>query len=240
MSDQLTNSEAPSGIFIGIGVGPGDPELLTLKAARLIESADIVAYPSTTRKESTARAIAQKHILPGQGEFPVRLPMSNDRTETEIIYDQAALSIDQFLRQGQNVVFLCLGDPMLYGSFIYLYQRLKQQHKIDIVPGINAFSAASAVSQVPLTILEQSMILLAGYSSDELLNTALAQHDSIIILKAGQHRQRITALIKKSGRLDDAIYIEHASKPEQKIYRNINALPDGPGTYFSLFLVTKR
>ena len=226
--------------FYGIGVGPGDPELLTLKAARLIAQVDVVAYPSTTWKESTARSIAQAHIQSNQTEYPIPLPMRADRTETEAIYTQAAHDIDHYLTQGRHVAFLCLGDPMLYGSFVYLYRRLHHQHPISIVPGINSFSAASAVSKIPLATLEQSLSLVAGSTPDPSLVDALNQHDTVIILKAGRHRHHIASLIGQAGRVQEAAYIEHASKPEQQIYHDITQLPDGPGTYFSLFLVARQ
>ena len=129
---------------------------------------------------------------------------------------------------------------MLYGSFIYLYRRLHHQHRISIVPGINSFSAASAVSKIPLATLEQSLSLVAGSIPDAALIDALNQHDTVIILKAGRHRHHIASLIGQAGRVQEAAYIEHASKPEQQIYHDITQLPDGPGTYFSLFLVARQ
>ncbi len=234
------NRSSP-GIFYGIGVGPGDPELLTLKAVRLIDAADLVVYPSTFEKESTARAIAATHIRPEQRELAICLPMQQaDRDSTEAIYRESAETIASALNRGANAVFLCLGDPLLYGSFVYLYDILKAIHICEVVPGITSVSAASAASLSPLTRLNQTLLILPAFTSDAALSDALQQHDSVVIMKVGRQRHRIAGLITAAGRCTDAVYIEHATMQDQCIVPDISALPAGPGSYFSLFLVTRN
>lgn len=230
-----------AGIFYGIGVGPGDPELLTIKAVRLISAADLVVYPSTFDKQSTARAIAAQHIREAQSELAIGLPMQRgDRSETEAIYRDTADRIAVELDEGARVVFLCLGDPLLYGSFIYLYDLLKHRHRCEVVPGISSVSAASATSLTPLTRLNQTLLVMPAFSTDAALIDALHHHDSLVIMKVGRQRHRIAELIKTAGRGEDAIYIEHATMPNQEIVADIATLPAGPGSYFSLFLVTRN
>ena len=228
-----------AGTFYGIGVGPGDPELLTLKAARLIAEADLVVYPSTFKKESTARAIAAQHIHDDQRELAIGLPMQqSDRLSTEDIYREAAAQIAAELNTGARVVFLCLGDPLLFGSFIYLYELLKSSHRCEVVPGITSVSAASATSLTPLTKLNQTLLVMPAFTTDAALSDALRQHDSLVIMKVGRQRHRIAELISDAQRTDDAVYIEHATMDDESIIEDIRELPEGPGSYFSLFLVT--
>ena len=230
-----------SGIFYGIGVGPGDPELLTMKAARLIGRADLVVYPSTFEKQSTARTIAAQHIRETQRELAIGLPMQQgDRSRTEAIYRESAATIARELAGGASVVFLCLGDPLLYGSFIHLYDLLKTEHLCEVVPGVSSVSAASATSLTPLTRLNQTLLVMPAFTSDAALSDALHQHDSLVIMKVGRQRHRIADLIVAAGRSEDAVYIEHATMPSQEIVADIANLPEGPGSYFSLFLVTRN
>ena len=230
-----------AGIFYGVGVGPGDPELLTLKAVRLIGSADLLVYPSTFEKESTARTIAQQHIPAGQKELAIGLPMQlADRDSTEAIYREAAQKITVALAGGENVVFLCLGDPLLYGSFIYLYDLLKAQHRCEVVPGITSFTASCAQSLTPLTCLNQTLLVMPAFTSDADLSQALITHDSIVVMKVGRQRHRIAELIIDAGRADDATYVEHATMHDEEIVQDIRTLPEGPGSYFSLFLITRN
>ena len=229
-----------AGTFIGIGVGPGDPELLTLKAARLIGEADLVVYPATFENESTARAIAVNCLREAQSELAIRLPMqSGERGETEAIYRRAADEISVALDAGSTVVFLCLGDPLLYGSFIYLYELLADAHACEVVPGVSSVSAASAISLTPLTRLNQNLLVVPAFRNDEELRHALGRHDSLVIMKVGRHRHRVVELIDAAGRHDDAVYIEHATMAGEQVIEDIARIPEGPGSYFSLFLVTR-
>ena len=213
------------GAFYGVGVGPGDPELLTLKAVRIIASADWVVYPCTLDKESTARNIAAAHLRPQQRELPIALPMQHlERSATELIYRAAADTIAQALSLGERVVFLCLGDPLLYGSFIYLYELLHPQHRCRVVPGITSVSIASAVSLTPLTKLHQTLLVLPAFADDKALLEALKQHDSIVIMKVGRHRHRIAELIGQAKRAQDAhLYRagQHGGRNHYRQYRRI-------------------
>lgn len=226
------------GCFIGVGVGPGDPDLMTLKAAKAVADADVVAYPATLERESTAYQIAAAHVQPHQQHILMRLPMSKVRgDETERVYDHCAAEIEEALRAGKNVAFLCLGDPLLYGTFIYLFERLRHAFECRVIPGITSVSAACARGLVPLTRLEQSLLIIPGLRKDDDLREALNKHESLVIMKAGRVRHRIAAMIAEAGKTAQATYIEHATMEGELVIEDITQLPEGPGSYFSLFLV---
>ncbi len=232
------------GILYGVGVGPGDPMLLTLKADEVIGQADVVAYISNDSGFSLAKSIAinaiNKKSASSFAECSIKLSMSTDRTAINKMYDAAAVEIAEYLQQGKNVAFLCEGDPMFYGSFAYLLARLESQHIIKIIPGICSIHAAAAASKVPLGLLSERIAIFSGRHSNEEILNALNTFENIVILKAGRLRQELVALIEQAGRVNDACYIEYASQAEQKIVYDITELKEDAGPYFSLFLINAK
>ncbi|WP_053981234.1 precorrin-2 C(20)-methyltransferase [Marinagarivorans algicola] len=227
--------------FIGVGVGPGDPELMTLKAARYIEQADIISYIANAKGVSQAKTIAREALLRRKStqEIPVIMPMSEDRYIANKAYDAAAASIGQSLQAGLTVVFLCEGDPLFFGSFAYLLERLQGLVICEVVPGISSVHAASSALQLPLTMQKESFAVISGRHSQQKMIDTLNNHDSVVILKAGRSRQSILDAISAANRTDDANYLEYISRDNQKIQRDICALEGEAGPYFSLFIITK-
>jgi precorrin-2/cobalt-factor-2 C20-methyltransferase len=228
--------------FIGVGVGPGDPELLTLKAARLIEQADVISYLQGESGQAQARKIAAQIIERRQSpahEIVVPMPMSEDRSLANAAYDQAAAEIENAMAEGKTVVFLCEGDPLFFGSFSYLLERLKDKVSCQVVPGISSVHAAASELQSPLTMLKESFAVVSGRHNDEQLVTALQQHDSVVIMKAGRSRQRILNALAIAHRSGDAKYLEYISRDNQKIIADVSGLSGEAGPYFSMFVVTR-
>ncbi|WP_286239418.1 precorrin-2 C(20)-methyltransferase [Neptuniibacter halophilus] len=231
------------GRFIGVGVGPGDPELLTVKAWRLIQSADVISYLVNDRGDSQARDIASlalESATAAQIEIPVPMPMLTERSAANQAYDQAALEISARLEQGLDVVFLCEGDPLFFGSFSYLLERLQDRFGCEVVPGITSVNAAAATLVQPLTMLKESFAVLSGRHTDAQILHALQQHDSLVIMKAGQARPRILALLQQSGRSGDACYLEYIGRENQRVVTDISELEAKRGPYFSLFVINRR
>lgn len=231
------------GIFYGVGVGPGDPELLTLKAQRIIQLADVVCFIVSERGTSQAKHIARNALHSSHySELPIVMPMCQDRSRADAVYDQAAAAIAQRLAEDQNVVFLCEGDPLFFGSFAYLLTRLQPLHRCEVVPGITSPGAAAALVQRPLAMLAESYVVVSGRHSDELLHHTLVNHDSVVIMKAGRARQRILALLDAAGRTEDACYLEYVGHDDERVVQNMATLAREaePGPYFSLFVVTRR
>lgn len=237
------SSPLDQGLFIGVGVGPGDPELLTLKAFRAIQAADVICFLENESGESQALDIASeafKEPIKKQQHLGVRFAMSRERVAANAAYDKAIEQIHSELKQGKNVVFLCEGDPLFFGSFTYLLERLDSQYRSQVIPGIPAFVAATAELQLPLTVLKQSFAVITGRHSDEKIKAALLAHDAVVIMKAGIERPRLISLLKETKRFDDANYLEYISRDNQKVIRDLNQLDNIAGPYFSLFVITRE
>ena len=230
-----------SGQFYGIGVGPGDPELLTLKAWRLIRQCDVITYLSSDRGYSMAREIAADALdnptNPEQRQRAFVMPMCENREAADRVYDQAAQIIARHLGKGRDVGFLCQGDPLLFGSFSCLHDRLNGQYPTFVVPGINSINACAALTGTAMTRLTENLAVISGRRGDDDILDTLIRFDNIAIMKPGRRRARILELIDRSNRSKDACYVEYAGHSRQKIVHDITTLDDGMGPYFSLFLI---
>ncbi|WP_192913822.1 precorrin-2 C(20)-methyltransferase [Roseibium sediminis] len=227
-----------TGTLYGVGLGPGDPELMTLKAHRLISSARVIAYPAPDSGESFARSIAA-HVIPADArEIPIVVPMRVDRFPAQEIYDKAALEIAEVLASGQDVVTLCEGDPFFYGSFMYLFERLSDRFPCEIVPGVTSLTACAAQLRRPLTSRTDVLTVLPGPLDDTELRPRIENSQAIAIMKVGRHLPRLRALLDDMGLLDKAGYVERASLPEQRVFRLAN-VPAEKAPYFSMILIYK-
>ncbi|MEL0659518.1 precorrin-2 C(20)-methyltransferase [Psychromonas arctica] len=236
-------STVQAGLFIGVGVGPGDPELLTLKAYRAIQHADVICYLENESGKSQALDIAVEALkspIKKQQHLGVRFAMSRERVAANLAYDKAIGQIQEQLKQGKTVAFLCEGDPLFFGSFTYLLERLDSQFASHVIPGIPAFVAATAELKIPLTVLKQSFAVITGRHSDAKIKAALLEHDAVVIMKAGIERPRLLTLLKETQRFDDANYLEYISRDNQKIITDLNLLENTAGPYFSLFVITRQ
>ena len=240
----IAAADSESGTFYGVGVGPGDPELITLKAQRLIAQADVVSYIVNERGHSQARTIARLALdqaRADQRELPVEMPMSVDRGAAEAVYAGLAEAIGGHLAAGLDVVFLCEGDPLFFGSFAYLLERLQHSSRCEVVPGISSVHAASAALRLPLARLQESFAVVTGRHDDAAILGALETYDSVVIIKAGRPRERLLRLIEKAGRADQVNYLEYIGRDNQRIERDPGVLAqlEGTGPYFSLLVVVR-
>lgn len=223
--------------FYGIGVGPGDPELITLKAARLIGGAGVVAYPALPGTESLARGIAAGLLPDGAEELRLEVPMTPARAPAQAAYEAGAARIARALEAGQDVVFLCEGDPLFYGSFMYLQARLAKRFRVEVIPGVTSLSAASARAGVPLVARNEVLTVVPAPLPSGTIRERMAGADRLVIVKVGRHLGRIRSLIEEAGLVEQATYVERASLPEERILP-LGLAPD-PAPYFSIILITK-
>ena len=228
-----------TGTAIGIGVGPGDPELMTLKGARILANVPVVAYPAPETGDSLARRIAATHLPPGATEIAIRMPLSANRFPVESVYDRAADEISGHLADGRDVAILCEGDPFFYGSFMYLFARLAEDWPVDVVPGVSSLTACAAVSRKPLAALNDVLTILPATLPDDVLRERLTATDAAAIIKVGRHLPRVRAVLDDMSLSGHAEYIEHATMADES-HSPLPELEDAMAPYFSMILIHRR
>jgi precorrin-2/cobalt-factor-2 C20-methyltransferase len=226
------------GIFYGLGVGPGDPELITLKAWRIISQASVIAFPAANGNESLARKIAAPFIPEDAVELPIVLPMRSEREPGREAYDAACPAILAHLDQGRDVAFLCEGDPFFYGSFMYLFARITETHETIVVPGVASLTACAAAIGRPLAARNDVLKILPAPLSRERLRAEIATSESIAIMKVGQHFDKVRDVLAELGLVDKAVIIEKATCKDERITK-LADVADGERSYFSTILVYK-
>ena len=230
-----------SGTLFGVGLGPGDPELVTVKAARVIGEVDVVAYHSARHGRSIARRIAEPYLRPGQIEEHLMYPVTTGTTDhpggydgaMEDFYAEAAERIAAHLDAGRDVALLAEGDPLFYSSYMHMHTRLTQRFNAVIVPGVTSVSAASAAMATPLVTGDEVLSILPGTMPVAELARRLADTDAAVVLKLGRTYPQVREALSLSGRLDDAVYVERASTAGQRVLPAAQ-VDDTAVPYFSL------
>lgn len=226
-----------TGVLYGVGVGPGAPDLITLRAARLIEGAAVIAYPTLAGAASFARAIAADLIAPDAQEIVMDVPMSVERAPAQAAYDKGAAAIAVALDAGHDVVCLCEGDPFFYGSFMYLFARLSDRYRVEVVPGVTSVTACAARARLPLAARNERLTVLPGPLPEDELRARIEGAESVVIMKVGRHLPKIRAVIETLGLTSQAVYVERATLPEEVVLPLARAPESAP--YFSMILLTK-
>jgi precorrin-2/cobalt-factor-2 C20-methyltransferase len=228
-----------SGRLYGLGIGPGDPELITVKALRLLRSADVVAYPvSDKNKQGLARSIVIEYIQPQQIQVPLYFPFKLEQS-SQPYYDIAAETLAEHLQLGRDVVVLCEGDPFFYGTFMYIYNRLCDRFPTEVVPGISSMMASAAALGIPLTYRNDVYMVLSSILSAEVLKAKLAVADAAVFIKLGRHFEKVVGVLKELGLYDRAKYIEKATTDRQKILAIADVNPQEV-PYFSMIIVPSQ
>ena len=228
-----------NGTLYGLGVGPGDPELITLKALRLLRAAPVIAYPAPEHGDSLARAIVAGHLPDGQTEIAIRMPMVVERFPAQEIYDRAAVEIGAHLEAGRDVAVLCEGDPFFYGSFMYLFGRMAERFPVEVVPGVSSLTACAAASGAALASRNDVLTVIPAPLSPERLRELLLNTDAAAIMKLGRHFAKVRDVLNELGLAKQARYVERATMPNQRLLPLDEVDPDSV-PYFSMVLVHKR
>ena len=232
-----------TGRLFGVGVGPGDPELMTIKALRVIEGADVVAYPVARHGRSVSRSVAAPYLRPHQLELELTYPVTTETTDHPggydgalcAFYERGAARIAEHLDAGRDVAVLCEGDPFFYGSFMYLHERLAGRYPTEVVPGVTGFSAAAAAAGTPLAKRDDVLSILPGTLPPEVLAARLQECDAAVVMKLGRTFAGVQAAAKRAGITQRGVYVERASSPRQRIAA-LNEV-EGKVPYMSLVLV---
>ena len=221
-----------SGKLWGVGVGPGDPELMTVKAVRVLREADVVMVPDTVRAEQTALHIA-KEYLTGKEIISVKTPMVRDKAVVDAAYEDAASKICALLDAGKQVAFLTLGDPTVYSTYMYIHDKvLRRGYDVEVVPGVTSFCAAAARLNLSLCQgAEPLLVIPASHDQDALLDVPANK----VFMKAGHSILELQQALKERGMLEGASMVENCSMENERVYPKFAELQE-PSGYFSLVI----
>lgn len=232
------------GHLIGVGVGPGDPELLTVKAVNAVKNADVIAYFSKEGHKSNARHIVEPYIAAHQIELPLPYPLTIEedsksakyQSMIDTFFNESANLVAHHLKEGKTVAVLSAGDPFLYGSYMHLHMRLSKQFKAEVIPGIMAMAGCWTLADTPIAQGDDVLTILPGILTEEVLEKHLQQSEAAVIMKVGRNITKIKRAIEKSGKLHRSIYVERGTMDNGKVIPLKDVEGDN-APYFSLILV---
>ena len=233
-----------AGKLIGVGVGPGDPELVTLKAARTLGEAEVVAFFAKRGEAGYARRIAAPHLRAGITELPLTFPVTTEipkcsagyRDALGAFYDDASEKIAHQLEAGRNVVVLCEGDPLFYGSYMHMHARLAPRFSAEIVAGVTGMSGCWSAAGAPMAQGDDVFTVLPATLPEAELTRRLADADAAVVMKIGRHLPKLRRALQCSGRLDRALYVERGTTADAKMLP-LAAKRDDAAPYFAIVLV---
>lgn len=230
------------GHFFGVGVGPGDPELLTLKAVKIINAGDVIIAPKTEKKgDSTALAIAKEHIDENAEIVPMTFPMVNSAESLSNAWKDNKDAILKYLEEGKKVVFLTLGDPMLYSTYMYVYRLLTNSgYPITTIPGITAFCSIASRVGVPLAEGEEVLTIVPATSSEEELDKAIAASDNLVLMKVYKNFPQVVKKLKDTGRFDKTVLVSKCGLPDEEIIYDLEkAVAEGKKVNYLSTMIAK-
>ncbi|MEE1947442.1 precorrin-2 C(20)-methyltransferase [Pseudomonas alcaligenes] len=237
------------GRLLGLGVGPGDPELITLKALRLLQSAPVVGYFVAKAKASkgqggNAFGIIEQHLTDAQRRLPLVYPVTTEKLEPPLtyedviadFYDTCAAQIALELDAGRDVAVICEGDPFFYGSYMYLHDRLAERYEAEVVPGVCSMLGCASVLGTPLVYRNQSLSVLSGVLPEEELEQRLRSAEAAVVMKLGRNFDKVRRVLQRLGLAERAHYVERATMHNQQIVP-LDQVDPLASPYFSMILV---
>jgi precorrin-2 C20-methyltransferase/precorrin-3B C17-methyltransferase len=244
VKEHAETGRQPTATLYGVGLGPGDPELVTVKAARILASADVVAFHSARHGRSIALGIARTYLKDGVVEEHLVYPLTVETTDhpggyrgaLEEFYEEAAVRLAVHLDAGRDVAVLAEGDPMFYGSYMHLHKRLAHRYRTVVVPGVTSVSASAAALGAPLVEAEEVLQVLPGTLPPDVLAARLSLGGPAAIMKLGRTFDKVRSALEATGRLEEAFYVERASTTDQRCLRLADVDP-GSVPYFSLAML---
>lgn len=226
-----------AGKLFGVGVGPGDPELMTIKACRVIDECSVIAVPGKIPKETVAYRIAAKVVPSVEAKelLGIHMPMTKDQKELEESHKEAVLRIQKELDKGKDIAFLTLGDPTIYSTYLYIHETLhRAEYPTEIISGIPSFCAAAARLQIGIAEKEQQIhIVPASYQ----IQDALKLPGTKVLMKSGRQYQKVKAMLAASDM--EVKMVENCGMEEERVYQNVNEMPKEAG-YYTLIFVKER
>ncbi len=232
------SADKTSGRLYGIGVGPGDPELLTIKAVNILKVVPVVAYPAPESGNSSARTIAATYLRDDQREIEIRVPMRSGAVPMAP-YDRGAAAIAAELDAGHDVAVLCEGDPLFFGSFMYLHDRLAGRYPVKVVPGVTSLTACAASAGLPLVGRNDDLLIVPATLDDASLEQRLSAASAIAIVKVGRHFGRVRSILDRLGLTSRSVLVAYASRAEETVQKVADVGAD-TAPYFSMILIPGR
>ncbi len=234
----MASGKIMTGTLYGLGVGPGDPELITLKALRIIDQTPVIAYPAPDAGESLARTIAAPHIPTGKTEITIRTPMVPENFPAHDVYDRYAREIAKHLSKNKDVAVLCEGDPFLYGSFMYIFARLSDEYPTRVIPGVSSLGACAAAIGVPLVARNETLSIVPGPLDESELMNRIDAAQAVAVMKVGRHFKKVCKVIDRLDLNKYAHYVEHASMTDQRAL-TLEQVDASKVPYFSMILIRR-
>jgi precorrin-2/cobalt-factor-2 C20-methyltransferase len=233
-----------SGRLIGVGTGPGDPDLLTVKAVRAIEGADVVAYFAKEGRGGNGKAIVEHLLQADTALLPLYYPVTTEIAKTDAryqsritaFYDEAAAAVARHLDEGRSVAVLSEGDPLFYGSYMHLHVRLAGRYPTEVIPGISAMSGCWSLAGIPIVQGDDVLSVLPGTLGETELARRLADTQAAVIMKVGRNLPKIRRALQAAGRLQEAVYVERGTMVNSAMVKLADR-PEDEAPYFSLVLV---
>lgn len=231
-----------SGRLYALGIGPGASDLLTVRAARILGKLDVLYAPAGRKGgDSLALSIVREYLGEQTEIRCTHFPMSADSAEKEAVWDDVAAALSAETLAGKQVGFITLGDAMLFSTWVFLLQRLGRPDWLEIVPGVTSFATIAARTQIPLAMEQQSLAVVSCTAPEAEIKQALANHDSLVLMKVYGRFARVKALLADAGLLDRAVMMAEATLPGEQCWRQLAEVSDEqPLPYFSTILVNKQ
>ncbi len=231
------------GVFYGVGLGPGDPELITVAGARVLRQADGIFHPASMGSDqSVSLAILGALNIPPEKVEAVSLCMGRDRTQSLAAYREASQRIADRVGCGESVAFICEGDPFFYGTFIYLYEALRLHHPdvpVKIIPGISSVFYAAGKAGKPTARQDERVAILPSLASEEELERMMEQFDTVFLLKLTRSYATAYSYLQRKGMLGHAVYLEKIGTPQERIERDLTRVDAKDLRYFSMLMIRK-
>lgn len=231
-----------SGKLYALSTGPGAADLITVRAARILGALDILYAPAGRKGgDSLALSIVREYLGEHTEVRCCHFPMSADSAEKEAVWDDVSSALVREVEVGKQVGFITLGDAMLFSTWVFLLKRIGSPEWLEIVPGVTSFAAIAARAQTPLAMEQQSLAVVACTAPEAEIERALAQHDSLVLMKVYGRFARIKALLAKAGLLECSLMMAEATLPGEQCWHNLSQVADDqPLPYFSTILVNKQ
>ncbi|NDY42856.1 precorrin-2 C(20)-methyltransferase [Dissulfurirhabdus thermomarina] len=239
----MSPGPAGYGRFYGVGVGPGDPELITVRAARVLGRVDVVFSACAHGDgESLARRIAEPYLAPSARVVPLHFPMTRNRREVEAAWDENARRVLGVLEAPADAAFITLGDPSTFSTFTYLWRRLSALApglEAEVVPGITSYQAAAAQAGEPLAEGEESLVIVSGAKGGAQVERFRALADNLVVLKVYRRAEEVARALREGSELEGVV-VSRCGLPGERVHRGLDALTAGSDSYYTLVIAKNR